>query len=293
MSNTPRKTVKSPVRSKSRKSKRSSRVGLFFSQKGVLKLNSSLKLVNTRLAVVAAAVAIAGITVIWYSYAATPIYKGGCTGTTYGASTTAKTCVTYAQALLDGLEHQEIATGHSYRTAVGPGPNVFKYGNYYYLLMNGIYSTATQTAVKRLWSNPVLTGGTTSNTGWQHLCQAAVSYGLSSNKSSAAGSHVLRFSSAAGQYTTLPQYKIFAAACGSPVSNVPNPTSTPKPTTSPVSKPATSSGRFGMALGGGWQSYSTSQLNTYFAGMASIGTQWVRFDIVWAQVQPSSGGSYN
>ena len=48
-----------------------------------------------------------------------------------------------------------------------------------------------------------------------------------------------------------------------------------------------------MALGGGWQSYSTSQLNTYFAGMASIGTQWVRFDIVWAQVQPSSGGSYN
>ena len=70
-------------------------------------------------------------------------------------------------------------------------------------------------------------------------------------------------------------------------------TPTPTPTPTPTGTPAPPSGRFGMALGGGWQSYSTSQLNTYFAGMASIGTQWVRFDIVWAQVQPSSGGSYN
>jgi len=70
--------------------------------------------------------------------------------------------------------------------------------------------------------------------------------------------------------------------------------STPTPTPAPSGTPAPISGRFGIALGGGWQGYSTSQLNSYFADMASnLGVQWVRFDLNWVAIQPSSGGSYN
>jgi len=52
-------------------------------------------------------------------------------------------------------------------------------------------------------------------------------------------------------------------------------------------------GRFGMALGSGYETLSTSELNSDFADMESIGTQWVRFDIEWSAVQASSTPSYN
>jgi len=69
--------------------------------------------------------------------------------------------------------------------------------------------------------------------------------------------------------------------------------STGSGSSSSSSSSSSNPGRFGMALGGGWQGYSSTQLNTYFADMQSMGVQWVRYDLNWVQIQPSSGGSYN
>src|ERR1700753_971253 len=52
-------------------------------------------------------------------------------------------------------------------------------------------------------------------------------------------------------------------------------------------------GHFGMALGSGYQAFSATELNSYFADMEAIGVQWVRFDIEWAGIQSGSGSSYN
>jgi hypothetical protein len=142
---------------------------------------------------------------------ATPYYTGTCTKTTYNkVTTTANTCVADSQAIMDSLQHQESATGHSYRTAVSAGSGVFKYGTEYYLLMNGVYNTATQTALHRLGAGSGLTGGTASTVGWQMLCTDAAHYGLNSN-----GSKLVFSSSVKGEFSTSSNATIFAAACGS------------------------------------------------------------------------------
>lgn len=56
---------------------------------------------------------------------------------------------------------------------------------------------------------------------------------------------------------------------------------------------SSSLGRFGMALGGGYQSFTTAQLNSDFADMEAMGVQWVRFDIAWSDVQSGGSSSYN
>lgn len=57
--------------------------------------------------------------------------------------------------------------------------------------------------------------------------------------------------------------------------------------------PTDSLGRFGMALGGDYQSFTTAQLSSKLADMASIGVQWVRMDVAWTDVQSGGSLSYN
>jgi len=52
-------------------------------------------------------------------------------------------------------------------------------------------------------------------------------------------------------------------------------------------------GRFGMALGGSYQTFSTAELNKNFADMEAMGVQWVRFDIAWNDIQSGGSSSYN
>lgn len=155
---------------------------------------------------------IIGSAYLVYAHAAnSKYYDGTCTKTTDSVGSHGA-CVEQAQDLLDALQHQQVAEGHSYRTATGPGAGVFRYGNVYYLIMNGSYNNATSTAVYRLYGNGSLTGGTASNDGWQILCSAAAQYGLAANRG--AGANKLVFSRAAGEYTTSPTYIIFNDACG-------------------------------------------------------------------------------
>lgn len=54
-----------------------------------------------------------------------------------------------------------------------------------------------------------------------------------------------------------------------------------------------SPGRFGMALGGSYQDFTTAEMNSNFADMEAMGVQWVRFDIAWTDVQSGGSSSYN
>jgi hypothetical protein len=170
-----------------------------------------------------AMVAIIGTILLGIDHAATITYNGACTGTTYSTTTTntsatAISCITQAQDLMNGLQHQELATGHSYRIATSAGPGLFAYGSNYYLTMNGSYNAATVTAVQNLSGSASLTGGTASTAGWQELCQAAAQYGFAAN--SGVGASALNFETngqkVAGQYTSSSLYTIFKSTCGIP-----------------------------------------------------------------------------
>jgi len=166
---------------------------------------------------VLAVIAVAGIgAVVISTHAATAAsyYNGVCTSTTLKSGSTG-TCVNYAQALLNGLEHQEVATGHSYRAATKAGSGVFQSGSYFYLVMQNTYTTATGTAVKNLDGSTSLTGGTNANGGWQLLCTAAAAYGLNNTASGKPGASKLSFNSkVSGEYTNLTMGTVFSDSCG-------------------------------------------------------------------------------
>ena len=227
------------------------------------------------------AVACIGAYVLHASRAATPIYKGACTATTYTTKTAntsakAKACIQQAQDLLDGVQHQSQG---KYLTATSATADTFVYGKEHYLTMNGVYSTATQTAVHRLYGNNNLTGGTVTSDGWQYLCRAAVQYGLSGT--GAAGTAKLVFNSKVkGEYTSSSNATIFKATCGTP----PATTTTPPPTTTPPASTGfiTASGMKLMLGGAQYRSISfdfsplgdcwdtnwtTAQMDTFFAAI--------------------------
>lgn len=169
---------------------------------------------------------IGGSLFLFLSHAQATYYKGNCTLTTVGNGASGA-CVQQAQDLLDALEHAQIAAGHDYRTAAGPGEGVFQYGSAYYLVMDGSYGNATANAVSRLYGNNSLTGGTSSDAGWQILCSSLAQYGLDTN--TGAGASTLKFSNTSGQYTNSPTYVIFNYTCGS---QVPVPSSSSSSTSS-------------------------------------------------------------
>lgn len=158
---------------------------------------------------------IIGSAYLVFAHAANAYYYDGiCAKTTISLGAKG-TCVQQGQILLDALQHQQSATGHSYRTATGSGAGVFRYGNEYYLVMNGDFNSATETAVHRLYGKTILTGGSESGSGWQVLCRAAAQYGFSVNRGP--GANALVFHRVAGEYTTSPTYVIFNNTCGSKV----------------------------------------------------------------------------
>lgn len=202
-------------------------------------------------------------------------YNGSCAAVTDKLGSSG-TCVQQGQILLDALQHQEVATGHSYRTATAPGAGVFRYGSQYYLVMNGSYNTATQTAVHRLYGNNVLTGGTSSSAGWQVLCSAAAQYGFSTN--SGAGANKLVFARTAGEYTSNPVYVYFLGACGSKVA-IKSPT--PPPTTGGGST-STGGGSTTSSSGTGFITASGTQLMQNGKPYKSIGFNFSAVGACWS-----------
>jgi hypothetical protein len=82
------------------------------------------------------------------------------------------------------------------------------------------------------------------------------------------------------------------------VTPTPTPAPIPAPTTSPVvttptTTVPTAGNNFGIAAGGGLIWKSQADLDSYFASLAALGVSWVRFDMDWSAVQPSSATIYN
>ena len=214
-------------------------------------------------------------------------------------------CVKADQELLDGLQHAKYkVNGKLFITATKVIANqTFAYGKTGgdYLIFNGTYNGATQSAITTLTGDKTvstLNAGTSASADTQILCNAIAKSGIQLTTN--ANNRPLVFNGTPYTMGSTTMASAFATACGSTVtvqkSTGSSSGSGSGSTTSGgvSSSPSSSSpGRFGISLGGGWQGYSTTQLNTYFADMQSMGVQWVRFDINWVQVQPSSGGSYN
>ncbi|HEY4161136.1 MAG TPA: hypothetical protein VGM08_03680, partial [Candidatus Saccharimonadales bacterium] len=147
----------------------------------------------------------------------TSYYSSSCTKTTYGAPNSKfQPCALYAQELLNGIQHQKKA---NVLKLTAYGGSTFKYGNIYYLLMNGLYGKYTAAAVTAVTGNKngQLTNGTTG--GWQTLCKQAKQVGLASGGPAANGT--LKFGTAAGETATQTDAGVFTNACGSLVATKP------------------------------------------------------------------------
>jgi len=186
-------------------------------------------------------------------------YDGPCTKTTYSApNSTVQLCVQQAQDLMDGIQHQNY---NHYRTATTLiAGSTFGYKDEYYLLMNGLYNSATADAVKTLTGNSSgqLTSGDSGS--WQILCSDAVAAGLTTGN---AGTNTLNFydgqyQKVTGQYTNDSSADIFTKTCGTGTStnasttatdSTPSSTSTTTATTTAIVSASTASGSFVTASG--------------------------------------------
>jgi len=106
-------------------------------------------------------------------------------------------------------------------------------------------------------------------------------------------------------------YAYYIAHSGTSEPRVPSLTSakkTPTPTLSPIRTPSPAPAvthittpiptpdpgfNFGIATGGGLSDLGTSDLNARFKDMRALGVRWVRFDVDWSQIQPSSSSAYS
>ena len=212
------------------------------------------------------AVALVGTYLIHDSRAASTPYSGECTPTIISTSTVVttskyKTCIIEAQELLDGIQRENY---DSYKTAVKSVPYTTAVGSSYYLLMNGIYSTATAYAVKALpgnGTNNALTNGTTNGT-WQILCSDAVSAGLATGGKAA--SYILNLNSNA--YDVETNAAIFKTTCG----NLPSTTSSGGGSTSTANKGTLPSG---STYGG--NANALAQWNTALKDRTTQAATWV------------------
>jgi len=157
-----------------------------------------------------------GTYVINASHAATQTsyYTSSCIKTTYGAPNSAfHPCTFYAQELMNGLQHAKAKN----LGLPAYGGSTFKYGNIYYLLMNGLYGRYTAQAVTAVTGNAngQLTAGNSGS--WQALCRAAASAGM--NPGGRLANEQLKFNQGTDTNATQTDSGVFINACGAtPVS---------------------------------------------------------------------------